>query len=79
VLYANKVLKRPYPKLGSTIQKKGALQKAFTGLLSGGIGWIWNPYKHEKHHLPEITATEALEMLFVASCLMSMIDKSKLK
>ena len=78
-LYNHNVLRRPFRKLGGTPQKKQALDQAFTGLLSGAIGWIWNPYKHEKHHLPEITATEALELLFVASYLMSMVDKSKLK
>ena len=60
VLYNEKVLKRPYPKLGATTTKKEALHKALTGLLSGAIGWIRNPYTHEKHHLPEISAEEAL-------------------
>jgi hypothetical protein len=76
-LYNEKVLKRPYAKLGSTPTKKEALHKAFTGFLSGAIGWIRNPYTHEKHHLPDICAEEALELLFVASYLMHMIDKSK--
>jgi hypothetical protein len=78
-LYTNNVLKRPYPRLGSTVQKKEALENALMEFLSGAIGWIRNPFTHEKHHLPEITAPEALELLFVASYLMSMIDKSKSK
>ena len=77
VLYNEKVLKRPYAKLGATPSKKEALQKAFTGFLSGAIGWIRNPYTHEKHHLPDMSAEEALELLFVASYLMHMVDKSK--
>jgi hypothetical protein len=78
-LYNEKVLKRPYARLGSTPTKKEALHKAFTGFLCGAIGWIRNPYTHEKHHLPETTAPEALELPFVASYLMGMIDKSKSK
>jgi hypothetical protein len=43
-------------------------------LVSGGAGWIRNAYMHEKHCLPEIGPDEALELLFVASYLLRMVD-----
>lgn len=42
--------------------------------MGGAVSWIRNAYTHEKHNLPKITATEALELLFVASYLMRMLD-----
>jgi hypothetical protein len=44
--------------------------------MGGALGWIRNPYEHEKHNLPEITREEALELLFVASYLMRMLELS---
>jgi hypothetical protein len=43
-------------------------------LMSASIGWIRNAYTHEKSRLPDIDAREALELLFVASYLLRMLD-----
>ena len=45
-------------------------------MMGGALGWIRNPYEHEKHTLPDPTASEALELLFVASYLMRMLELS---
>jgi hypothetical protein len=76
-LFEDKVLVRPYPNLGGSDTKKEAYEKGLTGILSGGIGWIRNAYSHEKHNLPEPTAQEALQLLFVASYMMHMLDIAK--
>ena len=73
-LFNSKKLKIPYPKLGKA--RRAAYEKAFTGLLSGSIGWIRNSYTHEKHLLPDLEESEALELLFVASYLLRMVDYS---
>ena len=71
-LFADKVLVRPYPKLGSD----PAAEQGLTGLLSGSLWWIRNPYEHEKHNLPDLTPSEALELLFVECYLMRMLELS---
>jgi hypothetical protein len=71
-LFSEKVLVRPYPKLADPAAEQG-----LTGMLSGALGWIRNPYTHEKHNLPDLKPSEALELLFVASYLMRMLDLSK--
>ena len=72
-LFAEKVLVRPYPNLGAD----PAAEQGLTGLMSGALGWIRNPYTHEKHKLPDLKPAEALELLFVASYFMRMLDLSK--
>lgn len=72
-LFAEGELVRPYPALGA----KDSYEKGLTGILSGALEWIRNPYTHQKHELPELTPSEALELLFVASYLMRMLDLSK--
>ena len=52
-------------------------EKGLIGILSGALGWIRNPYTHQKHELPELTPSEALELLFLASYLVRMLDLSK--
>jgi len=74
VLFTEKLLKLPYPKLGRG--NRVDLETSLKGILSGALGWIRNPYTHEKHHLPDLEPQEALELLFVASYLLRMIDKS---
>ncbi len=69
------VLVRPYPKLGTTGAK--AAEEGLTSVMGGALGWIRNPYEHEKHNLPDLTPFEALELLFVASYLMRMLELSK--
>lgn len=71
-LFREKVLVRPYPNL----IPKDALEQGLTGMMSGALGWIRNPYTHEKHNLPELTPGKALELLFVASYLMRMLEES---
>jgi hypothetical protein len=72
-LFAEGELVRPYPALGA----KDSYEKGLTGILSGALEWIRNPYTHQKHELSDLTPSEALELLFVASYLMRMIELSK--
>jgi uncharacterized protein Ymh len=72
-LFAERVLTRPYPRLGPDT----AYEDSLKGMLSGGLGWIRNPYTHEKHNLPDLKPEEALELLFVASYFMRILDLAK--
>ena len=72
-LFADGELVRPYSALGA----KDSYEKGLTGILSGALEWIRNPYTHQKHELPDLTPSEALELLFVASYLMRMLELSK--
>jgi hypothetical protein len=74
-LFNEGILVRPYPKLGTTSAK--AAEEGLTSMMGGALGWIRNPYEHEKHNLPDLTPSEALELLFVASYLMRMLELSK--
>jgi hypothetical protein len=52
-------------------------QEAYArNLLAAGVGWFRNSYGHEPHNLPTPTAGEALELLFVASYMLRIIDRS---
>ena len=75
-LFEMKILKEPYPALGSNPSTKAAYEKGLTGILSGGVSWVRNARTHEKHNLPEPTPQEAIELLFVASYLMRMLELS---
>jgi hypothetical protein len=72
-LFGEKTLVRPYPKLDTS---DSSYEQGLTGIMSGALGWIRNPYTHEKHNLPDLTQSEALELLFVASYLMRMLELS---
>lgn len=72
-LFAEGELVRPYPALGA----KDSYEKGLTGILSGALEWIRNPYTHQKHELPDLAPSEALELLFVASYLMRMLELSQ--
>jgi hypothetical protein len=72
-LFAERELVRPYAALGA----KDSYEKGLNGILSGALEWIRNPYTHQKHELPDLTPSEALELLFVASYLMRMLELSK--
>jgi hypothetical protein len=76
-LFNAKKLKLPYPKLNRA--RKQAYQQGLTNLLSGALSWIRNAYAHEKHQLPDLKPEEALELLFVASYLLRMVDYSRSK
>jgi hypothetical protein len=73
-LFASKLLKEPYPNLGSNPTAKEAYQQGLAGLMSSGVSWFRNARTHEKHNLPVPSPQEALELLFVASYLMRMLD-----
>ena len=75
-LFEAKILKEPYPALGSSSTAKLAYEKGLMGIMSGGVSWFRNSRTHEKHNLPRPTPQEALELLFVASFLMQMLDLS---
>jgi hypothetical protein len=75
-LFDTKILKEPYPSLGSNPTTKAAYEKGLTGIMGGGVSWVRNARTHEKHNLPTPTPQEALELLFVASYLMRMLDLS---
>lgn len=72
-LFREKALVRPYPGLGTD----PAYEQGLTGLMSGALGWVRNPYAHEKHNLPDLKPAEVLELLFVASYLMRMLELAK--
>ena len=72
-LFRERTLVRPYPNLGTD----AAYEQGLTGLMGGALGWIRNPYTHEKHNLPDLEPAEVLELLFVASYLMRMLELSK--
>jgi uncharacterized protein Ymh len=55
---------------------KDALEQGLTSIISGALGWIRNPYTHEKHNLSELTPGETLELLSVASYLTRMLEQS---
>jgi hypothetical protein len=71
-LFRAKKLKLPYPRLNKT--RKAAYQTGLTNIFIGALGWIRNAYAHEKYQLPDLTPEEALELLFVASYLLRMLN-----
>lgn len=75
-LFEARILKEPYPTLGSSPGTKLAYEKGLLGIMSGGVSWFRNSRTHEKHNLPDPTPQEAIELLFVASFLMQMLDLS---
>ena len=70
-------LKFSYPTLspGNT-QAQEAYAKQLKDLLASGVRWFRNSFGHEPHNLPDPDADEALELLFVASYMLRIIDKS---
>jgi hypothetical protein len=75
-LFTTGILKEPYPNLGSNPSAKDAYQQGLAGIMSGGVSWFRNARTHEKHNLPSPSPEETLELLFVASYLMRMLDLS---
>jgi hypothetical protein len=70
-------LKFPYPSLGAgSPQDREGFAKQLKGLLTSGIGWFRNSFVHEPHNLPNLNEAETLELLFVASHMLRMIDRS---
>jgi hypothetical protein len=76
-LYDTGDLKFPYPSLAAgDSQDREAFAKQLKGFLASGIGWFRNSFVHEPHNLPSLNEAETLELLFVASHMLRMIDRS---
>lgn len=76
-LYDSGDLKFPFLALGASNQKsRDAYSQSLKSFLSSGIGWFRNAFDHEPHNLPDLEEAEALELLFVASYMLRIIDKS---
>jgi len=76
-LYDSGDLKFPFPTLGASNQRnRDAYSQSLKSFLSSGIGWFRNAFDHEPHNLPDLDEAEALELLFVASAMLRIIDKS---
>jgi hypothetical protein len=70
-------LKFPYPSLAAgDPQSREGYAKQLKGFLTSGVGWFRNSFDHEPHNLPNIDEGETLELLFVASHMLRMIDRS---
>lgn len=69
-------LKFPYPKLAAGNPKSRAgYDQQLRSFLTAGIGWFRNSFDHEPHNLPTIDEGETLELLFVASHMLRIIDR----
>jgi len=70
-------LKFPFPNLAAGNQKGcDAYSQQLKNLLASGVGWFRNSFAHEPHNLPDLDAAETLELLFVASYMLRIVDKS---
>jgi hypothetical protein len=70
-------LKFPYASLaGGSTQGREGYAKQLKGLLAAGVGWFRNSFDHEPHNLPDLDEGETLELLFVASYMLRIIDRS---
>lgn len=70
-----KLLKLPYRRLARS-SRADSFRQGLRGMLSGAIGWIRNSYTHEMHNLPHLSPRTTLELLFVASCLLRMLERA---
>lgn len=70
------VLKFPYAQLanGNPTSREAYIAE-LKNFLSSGIGWFRNSFQHEPHNLPELSESEVLEYLFVASHMLNTIDR----
>jgi hypothetical protein len=70
-------LKFPFPRLAAGNQKgREAYSQQLKNLLTSGVGWFRNSFAHEPHNLPDLDARDTLELLFIASYMPQVIDKS---
>ena len=70
-------LKFPFPKLAAgNTQSRESYAKHLKGLLTAGVGWFRNSFDHEPHNLPNLSEGEALELLFVTSYMLRILDQS---
>ena len=76
-LYERGVLKFPHAALAaSNPQARSAYEQSSKNYLSAGIGWFRNSYNHKPHNLPALSPEETLELLFVASNMLRLIEQS---
>ena len=70
-------LKFPFASLAAGNPKgRDAYSQQLKNLLASGVGWFRNSFAHEPHNLPDLDAAETLELLFVASYMLRIIDRS---
>jgi len=70
-------LKFPYLNLAAgDPQDREGYAKQLKGFLTSGVGWFRNSFVHESHNLPPLDEGQTLELLFVASHMLRMIDRS---
>ena len=78
-LFGSGILNLPYPSLSQGNQKsREAYRDHLKAFLSSGVGWFRNSFSHEPHNLPDPSEWEALELLFIASHMLRLIDLSLL-
>lgn len=71
------IMDLPFPALASGNPKnRDAYKDALRNFLASGIGWFRNSYSHEPHNLPEPSDWDALELLFIASHMLKLLDLS---
>jgi hypothetical protein len=76
-LFSSGILDLPYPKLSQANAKsQEAYREHLRAFLSSGVGWFRNSFSHEPHNLPDLSEWEALELLFIASHMLKLIDLS---
>ena len=79
-LFASGILDLPYPMLSQgNPRSQEAYREQIRGFLSSGVGWFRNSFSHEPHNLPELSEWEALELLFIASHMLKLIDLSLMR
>ncbi len=77
-LFDTGVFQFPYPKLSSgNATRQAAYMESIKNFLSSGIGWFRNSFQHESHNLPELDDAGALELLFIASYMLRLIDHAQ--
>ena len=76
-LFGSGILDLPYPSLSQGNPKsQEAYREHLRGFLSSGVGWFRNSFSHEPHNLPDPSEWEALELLFIASHMLRLVDLS---
>lgn len=76
-LFDSRDLNFPFPNLAaSNPEARNAYKQSLKNLLASGMGWFRNSFDHEPHNLPDLDDAETIELLFVASYMLRIIDKS---
>ena len=74
-LYRFKILSFPFPTL--PVAWQSGAEDGLKSVLSGALELVRNPYVHMPESLPDLDERSCLELLFVLSFLLRMIDLSK--